>query len=67
MDDRKHFTLKNDGTGVDLWPFNAPQYLILNLAIGGEWGAQTGVDDAIFPQRYTVDYVRVYQRPGAGL
>lgn len=67
VDDRKYFTLKNDGTGVDSWPFDAPQYLILNLAIGGEWGAQKGVDDANFPQRYTVDYVRVYQRAGAGL
>jgi beta-glucanase (GH16 family) len=67
VDDRKYFTLKNDGTGVDSWPFDAPQYLILNLAIGGDWGAQKGVDDAIFPQRYTVDYVRVYQRAGAGL
>lgn len=67
VDDRKYFTLKNDGTGADSWPFDAPQYLILNLAIGGDWGAQKGVDDAIFPQRYIVDYVRVYQRAGAGL
>ncbi len=67
VDDRKYFTLENDGTGVDSWPFDAPQYLILNLAIGGAWGGQKGVDDAIFPQRLTIDYVRVYQRPGAGL
>ncbi len=67
VDDRKYFTLENDGTGVDSWPFDAPQYLILNLAIGGTWGAQKGVDDAIFPQRYIVDYVRVYQRAGGGL
>jgi beta-glucanase (GH16 family) len=66
VDDRKYFTLENDGTGVDSWPFNAPQYLILNLAIGGSWGGQKGVDDTIFPQRLKVDYVRVYQRAGAG-
>lgn len=66
VDDRKYFVLENDGTGVDSWPFDAPQYLILNLAIGGAWGGQKGVDDAIFPQRLTIDYVRVYQRPGAG-
>jgi beta-glucanase (GH16 family) len=66
VDDRKYFTLENDGTGVDSWPFDAPQYLILNLAIGGAWGGQKGVDDAIFPQRFLIDYVRVYQRPGAG-
>jgi beta-glucanase (GH16 family) len=63
VDDRKYFTLENDGTGVDSWPFDAPQYLILNLAIGGAWGGQQGVDDGIFPQRFLIDYVRVYQRP----
>jgi len=62
VNDRKYFTLENDGTGVDSWPFDAPQYLILNLAIGGAWGGQKGVDDTIFPQRFEIDYVRVYQR-----
>jgi beta-glucanase (GH16 family) len=65
VDERKFFTLANDGKGVDSWPFDAPQYLILNLAIGGSWGGQRGIDDAIFPARYEIDYVRVYQRPGA--
>jgi beta-glucanase (GH16 family) len=65
VDDRKFYTLENDGTGVDSWPFDAPHYLILNLAIGGAWGGQEGIDDSIFPQRYFIDYVRVYQRSGA--
>jgi beta-glucanase (GH16 family) len=63
VDDMNFFTLKNDRTGVDSWPFDAPHYLILNLAIGGAWGAQKGVDDNIFPQRFLIDYVRVYRRP----
>lgn len=66
VDDKKYFTLENDGTGVDSWPFDAPQYLILNLAIGGSWGGQKGVDETIFPQRLVVDYVRVYQKSGEG-
>jgi beta-glucanase (GH16 family) len=41
------------------WPFDQPQYLVLNLAIGGDLGGE--VDDAIFPARMEVDYVRVYQ------
>ncbi len=58
--DGKHvLTYDNDGTNP--WPFDKPQYLLLNLAIGGAWGAQKGVDDAIFPSRYLIDYVRVYQ------
>jgi beta-glucanase (GH16 family) len=63
VDDRKYFTFDNDGTGVDAWPFDKEQYLKLNLAIGGDWGGQKGIDDASFPQRYYIDYVRVYQKP----
>ena len=44
------------------WPFDKPQYLILNLAVGGVLGGK--VDDTIFPRRFEVDYVRVYQRKG---
>jgi hypothetical protein len=35
-------------------PFDEPQYLLLNIAIGGDWGGQKGIDDAIFPQRGSV-------------
>jgi beta-glucanase (GH16 family) len=62
VDGKKYFTYANDKTGVDAWPFDQPQYLILNLAIGGSWGGQEGVDESIFPQKLEVDYVRVYQK-----
>ncbi|MDR1683698.1 MAG: family 16 glycosylhydrolase [Candidatus Symbiothrix sp.] len=42
------------------WPFKAPFYFILNLAIGGNWGGPN-IDDSIFPVQMKVDYVRVYQ------
>ncbi len=58
-DGREVLTYENDGKNP--WPFDKPQYLILNLAIGGAWGGQKGVDDAIFPSKYLIDYVRVYQ------
>ena len=61
VDENKYFTCPNDGGGVDSWPFDSPEYLILNIAIGGSWGGQKGIDDAIFPQRMEIDYVRVYQ------
>ena len=63
VDSHKYFTFRNEGTGVDAWPYDKDQYLILNLAIGGDWGGQKGIDDKIFPQRYEIDYVRVYQKP----
>jgi beta-glucanase (GH16 family) len=67
LDEQKYFTFKNEhpgspvGAHTDVWPFDKAQYLILNLAIGGAWGGQKGIDDSIFPTRYYIDYVRVYQ------
>ncbi len=59
---KKYFTFANEGKGSDSWPYDKPQYLLLNFAIGGDWGGQKGIDDGIFPQRYEIDYVRVYQK-----
>lgn len=44
----------------DNWPFNKEYFFILNIAVGGNWGGLEGVDDAIFPAKMEVDYVRVY-------
>jgi beta-glucanase (GH16 family) len=43
-------------------PFHHPQYLLLNLAIGGQSGGDPSKTD--FPARLEVDYVRVYQKEG---
>ncbi len=53
-------TFKNTGNDYKEWPFDQPFYLILNLAVGGNWGGKEGVDPSIWPQRMEVDYVRVY-------
>lgn len=44
--------------------FREKQFIILNLAIGGQWPGYD-IDDDAFPDRSTmeVDYVRVYQKP----
>lgn len=47
---------------VTAWPFDAPHFIILNLAIGGDWGGAKGIDDDICPAVMEVDYVRVYQK-----
>lgn len=52
---------KNTGKGKDEWPFDQRFHLLLNIAVGGNWGGAKGVDDSIFPQKMVVDYVRVYQ------
>jgi beta-glucanase (GH16 family) len=61
MDDSLYFTSVNDHTGWEAWPFDKPFYLILNIAVGGSWGGQKGIDDTIWPQKMEVDYVRVYR------
>ncbi len=43
------------------WPFDQPYFFILNVAVGGDWGGQQGIDNAIFPVTMVVDYVRVYK------
>ena len=67
VDKTKYFTFKNERKGDAVWPYDKPQYLILNIAIGGAWGGQKGIDDSIFPQRMYIDYVRVYQEQNSTL
>ena len=62
VDGKKYFTFANEKKGEATWPFDRSHYLILNAANGGSWGGQKGIDDAIFPQKYLIDYVRVYER-----
>jgi beta-glucanase (GH16 family) len=60
---REFFSFDNDRAGDKrTWPFDKPFYLKLNLAIGGNWGGQQGIDDRIFPAGYVIDYVRVYRQ-----
>jgi beta-glucanase (GH16 family) len=61
VDGVKYFTYNKESDDPKVWPFNKRFYLIMNLAIGGGWGGVQGIDDTIFPNRMTVDYVRLYQ------
>ena len=45
------------------WPFDKPFHLLLNIAVGGDWGGLAGVDESIWPQTMEIEYVRVYQAP----
>ena len=60
-DQTKYFTYPISAAGKEGNPFDKPHYLLINLAIGGGWGGQKGIDDSIFPQRYEIDYVRIYK------
>lgn len=62
MDDSVYFRFANEHSGYEAWPFDNKMYLLLNIAVGGTWGGQKGVDSTIFPRRMEIDYVRVYRQ-----
>ena len=41
-------------------PFHHPQYILLNLALGGDNGGI--IDNEALPLRYEIDYVRIYEK-----
>jgi beta-glucanase (GH16 family) len=60
VDDKLVYTFQPEVKNENTWPFNQPFYIIINMAIGGNFGGPE-VDDSIFPQEYVLDYVKVYQ------
>lgn len=61
LDGNTYFTVRNEHLTQKEWPFDQPFYLILNLAIGGNWGGKMGVDNSIFPVSMEIDYVKVFE------
>ena len=45
--------------GAD-WVYDHPFFIILNVAVGGQWPGNPD-DTTTFPQELRVDYVRVYE------
>ena len=63
VDQNPYFFVYNDSNGdVEKWPFDNPHYIILNLAVGGDWGGAQGIDPTKFPMKMLVDYVKVYKK-----
>ncbi len=62
VDGRGYMRVDNDQPGGQAaWPFDRPFNLIMNVAVGGDWGGKMGIDDTRFPQSMKVDYVRYWQ------
>jgi beta-glucanase (GH16 family) len=66
VNQQHYFTFKNErltnpAADFKQWPFDKAFHLLLNIAVGGTWGGQKGVDETIWPQRMEIDYVRVYK------
>jgi beta-glucanase (GH16 family) len=61
IDNNKYFSFANENKGWSTWPFDKRFHLILNLAVGGNWGGAKGIDPNDFPAQLEIDYVRIYQ------
>jgi beta-glucanase (GH16 family) len=60
VDGMKYHEADPADVAPDQWVFNHPFFLLLNVAVGGNFGGPVG-GDTTFPQAMNVDYVRVYQ------
>jgi beta-glucanase (GH16 family) len=60
FDGTKYNSLSLNSAGDEMYnPFRQNHYLLLNLAIGGNSGRINGSN---LPQKFVIDYVRVYQK-----
>ena len=60
VDDELVYTFAPEERTEDVWPFDQPFFLIINMAIGGNFGGPE-VDDTIFPREFIIDYIRIYR------
>jgi len=63
IDNEPFFFVYNDSDGDNRkWPFDQPHYIILNLAIGGDWGGVQGISTTDFPMKMLIDYVKISEK-----
>lgn len=60
VDDNSVYVFEPEVKNKNNWPFNQPFYIIVNLAIGGNFGGPK-INNSIFPQEFSIDYIKVYQ------
>lgn len=61
VDGVSYFEFVNPKDGnYDTWPFDQPQFMILNLAMGGDLGG--AIPNDFVSDQMVVDYVRVYRK-----
>ncbi len=65
IDDIPFYTYKPTNKTAATWPFNANQFIIINIAMGGNFGGP--IDAAVTSAKMEVDYVRVYEERTAPL
>jgi len=61
FDNEKVFEYINPNSGFSSWPYDKKFHLLMNVAVGGNWGGAQGVDDTVFPATLEIDHVKVYK------
>ena len=62
INNKKIFTYQKDDKPWERWPFDEKFHFIINIAIGGNWGGENGVDNDSFPTKMKIDYLKVYKK-----
>ncbi|WP_239494909.1 glycerophosphodiester phosphodiesterase family protein [Pedobacter yulinensis] len=62
LDGKKYLSFPKKGADPAVWPFDQDFHLLINLAVGGNWGGMKGLDPNVYPAVFKVDYVRVFQK-----
>jgi beta-glucanase (GH16 family) len=66
------YTYKPSVRNASTWPFDKAFFIIMNIAMGGNWGSapqyetgglKNGIEPSLYQATMEVDYVRVYQYP----
>lgn len=61
MDDKVYHAVNKASLAPYSWPFDKPFYILLNVAVGGNWPGYPD-ETTILPQKMVIDYVKVYQK-----
>jgi beta-glucanase (GH16 family) len=64
VDDEMYFSVSPTDQGAGKWVYNQPFFMILNLAMGGEFGGE--IDPNLNKAQLVVDYIRIYAVNGVG-
>lgn len=62
IDGQKTFVVTKREFLAKEWPFDRPFHLKVNVAVGGTFGGQRGINEKVFPQKFLIDYIKVYQK-----
>lgn len=61
VDNTIYHRFKNEYKTFAEWPFDKRHHLLLNIAMGGNWGGLEGIDATLTKAEMVIDYVRVFQ------